>query len=410
MLDRDGPSGPMGPDKPDGPGPNDEPVDIPDTGKPMGNETEVSDIFSETDFAFAVTNILPVVMILLLNVFVVRHYKNQYKKFVPCMYLLNSLCDGLMAIFVLVQSGLIIQFYQNETVVDIVTSAATHVTVIATILLSVFYRVSIFVNVLLCVARTIKIKYPFYIVKMKLAMLSVAAYFLVWLAVATYDYYKIADKEEGQNQMTKNYIVFGKLGAEIGGTLIVTYDMPNEKNGIKTVYGATALFMIILIPFIIPCICSLVCLFIMVSSLRKPSLNENSAARQKHVTITVTWITFLFVVCNSIATLYFLFGEYIYIKILENEEPDYQEYIYPLLNLTLPLLNAAVSPLIIILRSQDLKNGLKDTFRSRSSKTAITSVSVSAAMSVRSNGIVHAKSETVEERRMTVLRNDNAGS
>ena len=378
--------------------------------KPPKNKSELgpgleeltgTDKFSDINLAFAIIDCLPCLPILLLNLAVVKHYQNEYKKFVPCMYLLMSFCDGFMGVFVLLRSSILIHYYLTDTAVDILDSGATHVLVTSSVLVQVLYRISIFINVLLCVARTIKIKLPFYQITMKLALLSVAAYILVWLAVAGYDYQQVT-KSEGAG--VRKYIVSGRLGAIIGRALLDTYDKANLEKGIKSYYGITALFIIILIPFIIPCICCIVCLIILAKSLKKsPSLSKNSSSNQKHVTITVTWLTSLFVVCNSLSTIYFLFADYIAGSVLGKDMGSIDDFIDPLLTLTFPLLNAAISPFIIVFRSRELKDGLRKTLTVK--KQSVGKIG-DGSVAVRSSVVAQGRKKIGEDQEIQIVETD----
>ena len=319
-----------------------------------GNKAE--DAIDISRLSFTITNLILCVPIILLNLFVVNHYRTQFRRFVPCMFFLMSSSDGLMAISVVIESALIIKQYWEKTVIgpDTIENKAL---VVATILWNLFYRVSTFVNAVLCVARTVKAKRPFYKINMKLAVSSVAFYTLLWAAVAVFEYHGISSRPYIHKKGFS--MSYGQLGLEIAGIFYKKYDSPNKKKGIKTYYGVIVGFILNLVPFILPCIVSLVCLVILVISLRKPAPNNISAARKIHVTITVTCITALFVLCTSLSTLYQLVAKIIISLILEKRiNEDVNKYLYPLFLLTLPLVNAAINPLIIVLRSSELKRGL----------------------------------------------------
>ena len=319
-----------------------------------GNKAE--DAINISRLSFTITNLILCVPIILLNLFVVNHYRTQYRKFVPCMFFLMSSSDGLMAISVVIESALIIKQYREKTVIepDTIENKAL---VVATILWNLFYRVSTFVNAVLCVARTVKVKRPFYKINMKLAVSSVAFYTLLWAAVAVFEYHGISSRPYIHKKGFS--MSYGQLGLEIAGIFYKKYDSPNKRKGIKTYYGVIVGFTLNLVPFILPCILSLVCLVILVRSLRKPAPNNISAARKIHVTITVTCITALFVLCTSLSTLYQLVAKIIISLVLEKRiNEDVNKYLYPLFLLTLPLVNAAINPLIIVLRSSELKRGL----------------------------------------------------
>ena len=329
--------------------------DIPNPIDKEGHEGTDGDLvmFTEMYFVFAIINTLIAIPVIMMDFLVVKFYKAQFRKFVPCMYLLISISDGLTATFAIVASGLIMAAYWQDT--HIIPRGAAYSMIITTAGWEVFYRISVFLNLLLSIARTIKIRTPFYIIKMKASVSSVTIYSALWFSVA------IADAMIMDLSDTVRYVKNAKLGLPIGGYVKDKYN--DTENG--TFYGATTELIFILIPFIIPAILSCVCLFLLYQSLSQPPPNEQSAVNQRHVTTTVTYLTLLFCICNSASTLYFVFAEYIYELFLGNKPLAGDEIMTCLLSLTLPLLNAAVSPIIIIARSSELSSRIQQLFRIR---------------------------------------------
>ena len=193
---------------------------------------------------------------------------------------------------------------------------------------------------------------------MRAALISVGVYAAIWLSVAITDLVK---ELGGDPESLARYYQEMKLGATIAGVLYQTYDLVNVNTDNPTQYGASLLFLLILIPFIIPALLSLICLVLLTRSLREEVPNEGSAVRQKHVTTTVVWLTVVFVVCTSASTLFWLFYQYIVNLVLDSHSIDSVvcERIYAFFSLTLPLLNAAISPLIIFWRSQQLRSEIR---------------------------------------------------
>lgn len=308
--------------------------------------------FTEKHFVFAIINTLIAIPVITMDILVVKFYKDQYRKFVPCMYLLISISDGLTATFATVASGLIIAAYWKEKQLPREAECSL---IIATAGWGVFYRISVFLNLLLSAARTIKIRTPFYIIKMKTAVLCFTIYSTLWVSIAMVDIITIPLSH------TFRYVHNAKLGLSIGGLIQKKYD--DKEN--ETFYGATTELFLVIIPFIVPALLSSICLFLLYQSLSQPPPNETSAVNQRHVTTTVTYLTLLFCICNSASTLYFLFAEYIYELFLGNEAITGDVIMTCLLNLTLPLINATLSPIIIIARSSELSGRIQQIFRMR---------------------------------------------
>jgi hypothetical protein len=310
--------------------------------------------FSLAYFIFAIINTIITLPVFVQNIFVVHFYIKEFKKFVPCMYLLIAISDCLTAAFTIIVSGLIMSVYSTmSSEVEELPDETCYGLIVSTAGWEVFYRVSVFVNLLLSVARTIKVKSPFFQIKMKVAVTSVSVYFVLWMAVA------LVDIVRGKPSSSLTYVKEGKLGLTIGGIVMNAYN--DKENG--TFYGATTMLILIIIPFIIPAILSCVCLVVMVRSLSKPPPSEQSAATQRHVTMTVTYLTLVFCICNSVSTLYFLFSEYVYELYLKKRPIPGDVSLTILFSLTLPLLNAAISPFIIITRSSSIANRVKQFFK-----------------------------------------------
>ena len=336
--------------------------------------------------------------------FVLAHYALQYKKFVPCCYLLIALCDGTMALVVTIQTATFLNMHgilDSDTAPDVpappplnesesesernisgpppsglnqtdstaTTTPKLDLLVVTTALWCWLYRVSVFVNLLLSVARTIKIRNPFSHVNMRAALISVAIYTVIWLIVTIYDLVETLGTKKSEK--LGQYYEEMKLGATIAGILYTNYDEPNEATGDTSYYGASLLFILMLIPFIIPSLISLICLILLSCSLRRAPPSEGSAVRQKHVTVTVTWLTLVFVVCTSTSTIFWLFYEYIGNLVLDSHSKEDASYdqIYAFFSLTLPLLNALLSPLIIFGRSQEFRTEFVSKLWKRSSKS-----------------------------------------
>ena len=102
--------------------------------------------------------ILLSLQVVVLNSFVIHHYKNSMKSFVPMMYLMVSSADILTAISVVHQS--IITILSSHGLISNRWLKWNYA--VAYTLMSLSYRASIFYNVVLAVSRTINILNPFY--------------------------------------------------------------------------------------------------------------------------------------------------------------------------------------------------------------------------------------------------------
>ena len=233
--------------------------------------------------------------IILANIIIVWHYAKEYKKFVPMMYLLISLFDGLTVLFLLLEYAIIffILFKQDENS----PSWSVWAVLILVSIYGVFLRLSIIANVILCVTRTIKIVQPFFHINNKACFIFMAIYGVFWTAAGVVDV-KMIDKNITEGKVD-THLEEGQLGD------VVIRNMSETTNEIET--SSLKLFDIsnFLVSHGIPCITSLICFIILVVTQgKKEAVNEESAARMKHVTGTITMLTLLFLVCIGTSTIY----------------------------------------------------------------------------------------------------------
>ena len=118
---------------------------------------------------------------LLLNCLVFLHYTETHKNYVSSMYLLITSCDCVMVFSLLLQHILLELSHQTPT------EANSIPIMLASTLISVSYRCSVFANVVLAVSRTIQVSDPFYQLRKSLVYRAFAFYLVFWLALATYD-------------------------------------------------------------------------------------------------------------------------------------------------------------------------------------------------------------------------------
>ena len=291
--------------------------------------------FSTTNFVASVTVFqttgpicfLLCLQILVLNSFVIHHYKKSRKSFVPMMYIMISAADAINAISVTLQTIAVVLFVQGVIVKDgLKWCYLTSYTIS-----SISYRTSVFYNVVLAVSRTINILNPFYRIKKKVVFVICLLYPVPWMALLAYDLHYFVDGDGWMAGLAKPL-------AGIKLTLIDTENM----------YLFHFLFILILaIPFLIPAVVVIVTCFIQIVALYTTSLQGN----QRYITITILMLSSLFVFCNSI------FSSCMIALVLDSVAYDYEnQYLYGVvLGTILPAFNAAFNPVIIISRSREIR-------------------------------------------------------
>ena len=81
------------------------------------------------------------------------------------------------------------------------------------------------------------------------------------------------------------------------------------------------------------------------------------------------------------------------------------DYVDPLLTLTFPLLNAAISPFIIVFRSRELKEGLRKTLTVK--KQSVGKIGVES-VAVRSSVVSQGRKKIGEDQEMQIVETDKA--
>ena len=272
------------------------------------------------------------------NIFIVAHFRHQYRNFVPCMYLLLAFCDISMVFCMYAQStilGILIYPADKE-----LTPQAAWAVLTVFVLMGVFFRVSMFVNVVFSIARTLKVLRPFTRIHVFCAKLSVLVCGIFWTSVSVIDMALIDISKTGE---LDRYLKRGQLGDEIA-----EQSQPDESSNRASLVRVVFFCLNNTIP---TNLCGLCFIFLYCSSKSKSSaITDTSARNMRHVTITVTMLTFLFDACIGWSCGYFYCEMFI-----RDMDFDVKKYCHGIFFIILPLVNAAVSPVIIILRSKELR-------------------------------------------------------
>ena len=220
---------------------------------------------------------------------------------------------------------------------------------------------SIFINMLLSVARTIKTVSPFSEVKIKWALTSLIFYGGFWTVLASLDVFSLTI--DTSNTDTKKITTKEERLAH----LLMDEKVGKESLRLVNLHKDTFVnyFITYIIPYLLPVLICLISACIMIVYLRKETPSQQSALIQRHVTVTVLFLTICFVLCFGTPALY-----QAYIRI-ENRETkigsgnegtnDFIGNEKHIFESTFPILNALFNPLILICRSREIRQRLKDT-------------------------------------------------
>ena len=140
------------------------------------------------------------------------------------------------------------------------------------------------------------------------------------------------------------------------------------------------------IPFLIPVLIVLTTCLIQIVSLKRSDMG--AADNQRHVTITILLLSTLFVVCNSVLSVYLM----LYMLTWDTVNYDYVYWYAVLFGTILPVLNAAFNPVILISRSKAMRRGFVKALsggagrgeRGGGARTSVTAFStVNESISIR---------------------------
>ena len=287
-----------------------------------------------------------------LNIFVIKFYWKSKLTVVPLLYTLIATADMACSVGTIYQSIVASIFTETFEEKYISTNTVDKNAAIFYTLIQISYRCSVFYNLVLAVSRTIMILRPFYQVNLKMIKLLCILYILPWILlggmkiqVYYYDYTMM--------MITKVIIIMIKGFSQFS-------DQSFDE------IGAIIASLGDIIAFVIPVIIVLITCIIQVVSIRRSNQFPTSS-NQRHVTITVLFMSTLFVFCNSAFSVYtcIIAGVagrvYIYTWIKYGNEQH--KIMIAVFSILLPILNAALNPVIIIYRSSGMRRKFADSVR-----------------------------------------------
>ncbi|KAL5265535.1 hypothetical protein ACHWQZ_G006306 [Mnemiopsis leidyi] len=318
----------------------------------------------EPYFRISAPSILLSIVTITLNTFVIDYYRMRRNQLavVPLIYTMISLSDILTAVGVIYQSISTSLFHLR--VIEMWVDVDKYHAVISYTLIAVSYRSSIFNNLILAVYRTVVILRPFHQKNNILVIAASAAYCAIWLLIAVIDIhlsFQTAGAKLGHGFGYKTYIEATTMGKDIedifdSDACLRNVEMVTNHDASKIAMCNSKLYAILetlfriaftVVPFLVPVlIVSVTCIIQVIALYRtdhSPISNE-----QRHATITVFLMSVLFIGCNSAYTIYIFLLKF-------NVLWDPRIMTMAILGTVLPILNAALNPVIIISRCSGLR-------------------------------------------------------
>ena len=293
------------------------------------------------------------IMTITLNVFVIKFYWRSELSLVPLLYTIIASLDILTAIGI-IHLCLIFLIGSTSKIIDGWTADVN--VMILTFFKQISYRCSVFCNLVLAVSRTIMILKPFYQINIKKVKLACILYAVPWIVLYGFNV----------QQFHSDYTFrISYRGFLMGAGL--AFRLYRNAHISLTLYDIVRImpdFVALLIPVIIVFITCI----IQVISLHRSNQFPTSA-NQRHVTITVLLMSSLFVICNSVHSGYMatlmislLAGNHDLTSELGFDDSRFI-FITALSATLLPILNAALNPVIIITRSDGMRRKFSDSLQ-----------------------------------------------
>ena len=282
------------------------------------------------------------IMTISLDLFVINYYRKSKLTLVSLLYTFISIVDIATAIGILHQSLSVMLFTQGSISLSTLDSNAY----IFNPMFQLSYRTSVFYNLVLSVSRTVIMLQPFYRIKIKTVAVVCVLYLVIWIMIAGIDAYVF--------YLLQSAGLLGNIS-----TIVLLYPTLNLGFGLSTFLGLSLFgtLAINIFSLLVPALIITLTCMIQVIILYRSRNVTSSVTNQRHVTITVVMMSTLFVICNSCLYLW-----YVYLMIAVGDEYSIKMFtsaaLYGILGTVFPILNAAINPVIIISRS----NGLRDSF------------------------------------------------
>jgi hypothetical protein len=277
------------------------------------------------------------IICLVLNSFVFKFYKKKARNdVVALLYSLLSFSDNLVAVGCCTTVICLIQYLSldlKDKEKDFVYPSVKYLCYCSFFVSSIAIRISIFLNAMLSIVRTMMIRNPFSEPSKRGICIAFGMITFFWTMMTAGEVYTLKEysielhwsqymnetgaehvEEDAKNRKQYLYLWYyiytsaagyNHLAKLLGdwfpwsAGLYTNYRPSGESGTVKEICEHGSLYGMFLIAFVVPCLISVACLFIKALYLRRPSVGGTENNNNK-VTNTVVMLTIVFVVCNTI--------------------------------------------------------------------------------------------------------------
>ena len=296
------------------------------------NDTTTGQMMEEMFLYIAPINLVLAVIVLFLNSTIQRDYYKDKKLPATFLFMIIAAVDILFATADIYRSSVALVCTQRHSASFPEWFTMSYVTVGFW-----SYNLSIFSNVVLAVIKSINLSAPFYQLERGMIAFIVVVAGIFWATLSITDAVIFAEKQE-----------FSSFGCEQQWNILEHYDFVGS--GLAWELDSAEYLMtsklLAVFEYMIPSFIVLVCMVIQMVAIKK-TLGARSNDTANEVNMTVFLVSALYFICNSAYGIFFL-TEYT----LERKKTLSIEY---LMKYTLPLLNAAFFPIILICRKESLR-------------------------------------------------------
>ena len=298
----------------------------------------LGDVFTCT---LGTADLLLGIQAILMNALVISFYCASYKKVVPFMYLLIATCDLATGIAAVLTAVI---FFAMKNNLD----TALYILPVAYTIFSVTFKISVYLNSVIAVVRTINILLPFYRIRIRWISIVTVIYTLSWLSFTVWkvQYFRFDSSSD-------LYHLYSP-----GQVEVVRHDAPDE------IVDCSNVLLFIGLIFVFPACVAVVCMVIQIRSILKQRTGRTANTdKQRQMTITIFALTVLFSFCNAIFVAYPIQTCLdIHISDEIRFESDRMRKVKMLAHITgflCPFINAAFNPVILVVRGEALSMYLK---------------------------------------------------
>ena len=338
--------------------------------------TKVVALWNESGFIMLSSGMcfIMAIAILFLNGMVLKHYVRKYREIIPLLYTFLSICDIGNAISGLLIGSVLLLVLNNYESPDGTYTTMSNIINVTYVLFSHSSRVSVLYNTVLAIIRTINVVFPTHVVqRSKVAVVLILGH-VIWLALAVLDivglqqvlaHFQQSDESGSIKEVstTRYHVLLDALVVNPLTGFLMFYHLL-EKICMIHYLNINWLFVLFKgVPFVLPSILSLFCMIIQTYFLVFRSRVGRRSAVSRRITITVMYLTAVFVSCN-IPDFVLNLVVLTQISVKAEHLPMYMCGAFAA-SVLLPFLNSLLNPLILIKRGTTLRASVMDCLQCR---------------------------------------------